>query len=172
VRAAILTVSDKGSRGEREDTSGTAIREMLLERSFTVERYAVVPDERTEIEGMLRSWSDGGVADLVVTTGGTGLSPRDVTPEATLAVADRTVPGMAEAMRAAGLRQTPMAMLSRAQVVIRGATLIVNLPGSEKAVRENLSVLLPVLPHALETLAGPAGDHTSQAAGSAAPDDR
>jgi molybdenum cofactor synthesis domain-containing protein len=158
-RVAVLTVSDKGSRGEREDTSGAAVREILGDAGFSVEQYAVVPDEQASIEKMLRSWSDGGGVDLIITTGGTGLSPRDVTPEATLAVADRTVPGLAEAMRAEGLKKTPMAMLSRAQAVTRAATLIINLPGSEKAVRENLSVVTPVLYHALETLRGAFGDH-------------
>ncbi len=155
VRAAILTLSDKASRGERVDTAGAAVRELLGEIGAVVTRYRVLPDERELIAATLREWADAGDVDLIVTTGGTGLSPRDVTPEATLAVVDYVVPGMAEAMRAAGLRQTPMAMLSRGVCGVRGRTLIVNLPGSEKGVRENLSVLLPVLPHAVETLQGP-----------------
>jgi molybdenum cofactor synthesis domain-containing protein len=164
-RAAVLTVSDKGARGERVDTSGAAVCEILATAGATIEQRAVVPDEQPEIEAVLRSWSDGGDIELIVTTGGTGLSPRDVTPEATLAVADRLVPGLAEAMRAQGLRKTPMAMLSRGQSVLRGSTLILNLPGSEKAVRENLIVVLPVLAHALDTLRGSVGDHRAESGG-------
>lgn len=163
LRAGVLTLSDKGARGERVDTSGAAIRELLTGIGGQVLRYAVLPDEREQIATTLCLWADAGDLDLIVTTGGTGLSPRDVTPEATAAVVDYQVPGMAEAMRAAGLRHTPMAMLSRAVCGVRGRTLIVNLPGSEKGVRENLSVLLPVLPHAVETLRGAAGDHTTHA---------
>jgi molybdenum cofactor synthesis domain-containing protein len=137
------------------DTAGAAVRELLTGVGAEVARYAVIPDERDLIAATLRAWADGGDLDLIITTGGTGLSPRDVTPEATAAVVDYLVPGMAEAMRAAGLRQTPMAMLSRGVCGVRGRTLIVNLPGSEKGARENLSVLLPVLPHAVETLHGP-----------------
>lgn len=161
IRTAILTVSDKGSRGERVDRSGAAIRDLLSSLDATVEAYEVVPDEQIQIEDILRRWADSGDIDLVLTTGGTGLAPRDVTPEATLAVAHRLVPGLAEAMRSAGVTQTPMAMLSRAQAAIRGRTLIVNLPGSEKAVRENLSVILPVLPHAIQTLRGEVGNHVA-----------
>jgi len=160
-RVGILTVSDKGARGQRVDTSGSAIRELLAGLDAGVERYEVVPDEQGIIAGRLRTWADEERLDLILTTGGTGLSPRDVTPEATLAVIDRTVPGMAEAMRQAGLRETPMAMLSRGVAGVRGRTLIVNLPGSERAVRQNLAQLLPVLPHALETLRGEAGDHVA-----------
>ncbi len=155
LRVGILTLSDKASRGERVDTAGAAVRELLAGIGAEVVRSAVLPDERDHIAATLRTWADAGDLDLIVTTGGTGLSPRDVTPEATAAVVDYLVPGMAEAMRAAGLRQTPMAMLSRGVCGVRGRTLIVNLPGSEKGVRENLSVLLPVLPHAVETLHGP-----------------
>lgn len=161
LRAAILTASDKGSRGEREDTSGAAIRELLAGIGATVVDYQIVPDERDAIADRLRAWADSGAADLIVTTGGTGLSPRDVTPEATASVLDYTVPGMSEAMRAEGLRHTPMAMLSRALCGVRGRTLVVNLPGSERGVRENLAVLLPVLPHAIATLRDAAGDHTA-----------
>ena len=160
-RVGILTVSDKGARGERVDTSGAAIRELLAGLDAQVERYEVVPDEQAVIAGRLRAWADEDRLDLILTSGGTGLSPRDVTPEATLAVVDRLVPGMAEAMRQAGLSATPMAMLSRAVVGVRGRTLIVNLPGSERGVRQNLAQLLPVLPHALETLRGEAGDHVA-----------
>ena len=160
-RVGILTVSDKGARGQRVDASGSAIRELLAGLDTQVERYEMVPDEQGIIAGRLRVWADEERLDLILTTGGTGLSPRDVTPEATLAVIDRTVPGMAEAMRQAGLRETPMAMLSRGVAGVRGRTLIVNLPGSERAVRQNLAQLLPVLPHALETLRGEAGDHVA-----------
>ena len=160
-RVGILTVSDKGSRGQRVDTSGGAIRELLAGLEAQVEQYEVVPDEQNVIAGRLRAWADEERLDLILTSGGTGLSPRDVTPEATLAVVDRLVPGMAEAMRQAGLAQTPMAMLSRAVAGLRGRTQIVNLPGSERGVRQNLAQLLPVLPHALETLRGEAGDHVA-----------
>ena len=152
--AGVLTVSDKGSRGEREDTSGAAIREMLSTLEVTVERYEVIPDDRASIAQRLIAWADDDGLDLIVTTGGTGLGPRDVTPEATREAIDYEAPGLAEAMRLEGLKHTPMAMLSRAAAGVRGRTLIVNLPGSPRGVRESLSVLLPVLPHALETLRG------------------
>ena len=161
LRVGVLTASDKGARGEREDTSGAAIRELLRGIGGEVRRYEVIPDERDRIAVTLRAWADAGDLDVIVTTGGTGLAPRDVTPDATAAVIDYSVPGMGEAMRAEGLRHTPMAMLSRAVCGVRGRTLIVNLPGSEKGVRENLSVLLSVLPHAIETLRGGVGDHDS-----------
>lgn len=159
MRVGILTVSDKGSRGEREDTSGAAIRQLIVAAGGQVTRYAVVPDERALIEERLRSWADAEEVDVILTTGGTGLAPRDVTPEATRAVIERPVPGIAEAMRQAGLKHTPMAMLSRGEAGTRSLTLIVNLPGSEKGVRENLEALLPVLPHAVESLRGAVGDH-------------
>ncbi len=152
-RVGILTVSDKGARGEREDTSGAAIRELLSALEATVERYEVLADDRASITQRLVAWADEGL-DLIVTTGGTGLGPRDVTPEATRDAIDYEAPGLVEAMRVEGLKHTPMAMLSRAVAGVRGRTLIVNLPGSPRGVRENLSVLLPVLPHALETLRG------------------
>ncbi len=160
ITVAILTVSDKGSRGEREDVSGDVIREMVQSIGAQVMDYAIVPDEREDISRKLISWVDGGM-DLVLSTGGTGLAPRDVTPEATLDVVDRLVPGIAEAMRAESLRKTPMAMLSRAVAGARGKCLIVNLPGSPKAVRECLEVVLPALPHAVATLRGEVGDHLS-----------
>lgn len=158
----ILTLSDKGSRGEREDTSGAAISELVAGAGGRVAKYAVAPDDEAEIVKMLREWIDAGGLDIVLTTGGTGLSPRDVTPQATRSVLDYEVPGIAEALRAEGLRHTPMSMLSRAVAGVRGQTLIVNLPGSERGVRENLAVLLPVLPHAVETLRGAAGDHVAE----------
>jgi molybdopterin adenylyltransferase len=154
IRAGILTVSDAGSRGEREDTSGAAIRELLAGIGAEVARYEIVPDEAARIAAALRGWCDAGGIDLILTTGGTGLAARDVTPEATLQVAERFAPGIAEAMRAEGMRHTPKAMLSRAVAVVRGRTLIVNLPGSEKGARESLGAVLPVLPHAVELLQG------------------
>jgi len=154
MRVGILTVSDKGSRGERDDTSGAAIREMMVATGGEIARAAVVADERAQIAETLRAWCDGGEVDVVLTTGGTGLSARDVTPEATLDVADRLAPGIAEAMRAAGMRATPNAMLSRAVAVVRGSTLIVNLPGSEKGARESLDAVIGVLPHAVQLLRG------------------
>ena len=159
IRAGILTVSDKGARGEREDTSGAAIRELLATIDATIERYEIVPDEADAIAARLEAWADRDALDLIVTTGGTGLGPRDVTPEATARVIRYEVPGIAEAMRLEGLKQTPMAMMSRALAGVRGRTLIVNLPGSPRGVRESLSVVLPVLPHAVELLRGEAKDH-------------
>jgi molybdopterin adenylyltransferase len=154
-RVAILTISDRSSQGVREDASGALVRELVTDGlAAEVVAYRVVPDERPQIEAALREWADGRVADLVLTTGGTGLAPRDITPEATRAVLEREVPGIPEAMRAASLLKTPFAMLSRMAAGTRGNTLIINLPGSPKAVRENLAVILPVLPHALEKLMG------------------
>ncbi|APC09387.1 MogA/MoaB family molybdenum cofactor biosynthesis protein [Neomoorella thermoacetica] len=157
IRVAILTASDKGSRGEREDKSAAIIREMVADLGEVV-AYAVVPDERQLLAAKLREFCDEVRADLVLTTGGTGFSPRDVTPEATRDVIDREVPGLPEAMRAAGLKVTPQAMLSRAIAGIRGKSLIVNLPGSPKGVRENLAAILPALPHGLAILKGEAGE--------------
>lgn len=154
----ILTISDQGSRGERQDRSGEAIREVLSSMDVRILNYDIVPDEKDRIAERLVSWADDDNLDIILTTGGTGLTPRDVTPEATLAVVDRIVPGFAEAMRAESLKKTPHAMLSRAVVGTRGKCLIVNLPGSPKAVRECLEVILPALPHAVETLKGQAGE--------------
>lgn len=154
----ILTISDKGSRGERQDKSGEVVREILSGMDAHIVDYDIVPDQKELIAEKLVGWADEDNLDVVITTGGTGLTPRDVTPEATLAVVDRIVPGFAEAMRAESLKKTPHAMLSRAVVGTRGKCLIVNLPGSPKAVRECLEVILPALPHAVETLKGQAGE--------------
>lgn len=154
----ILTVSDKGWRGERQDRSGEAIREILSRLDARIINYDVVPDDKELIAKKLVQWADGEKVDVIITTGGTGLSPRDVTPEATLAIIDKVVPGFAEAMRGESLKKTPMAMLSRAVVGTRGKCLIINLPGSPKAVRECLEPILPALPHAMETLKGQANE--------------
>jgi len=151
----ILTVSDKGAKGEREDLSGPAIRELVEAAGGQVVRALIVPDEQTDIRAALIAWSDEGL-DLVLTTGGTGFSPRDWTPEATRSVIEREAPGLAEAMRRAGAEKTPTAILSRAVAGLRKMTLIVNLPGSERAVRESLATILPVLPHAIGVLKGTA----------------
>jgi molybdenum cofactor synthesis domain-containing protein len=156
--AAIVTVSDRGSRGEREDASGVAIEAILRQNGFDIRHRVIIPDEIPIIQSVLRRFADEQKVALIVTTGGTGVSPRDVTPEATLAVLDRIVPGMAEAMRAASLQKTPHAMISRAVAGIRGWTLIVNLPGSPGGAVENLNVLLPALPHALQKIQGDMSD--------------
>jgi molybdenum cofactor synthesis domain-containing protein len=157
-RVGVLTISDKGARGEREDLSGQVIREMVTNVGGQVERYEIVPDEQELIAQRLARWAGEGM-DLILTTGGTGLGPRDVTPEATRRVIEKEVPGMAEAMRAQSLTASPQAMLSRAVVGVRGQTLIANLPGSPKGVRESLGVLLPVLPHAIAIIKGGEGEH-------------
>ena len=158
MRVGILTVSDRGSRGEYRDLSGPAIRDRMVQAlGAQVAVEDMVPDEQEVIAGTLRCWADELALDLVLTTGGTGFAPRDVTPEATRLVIDREAPGLAEAMRSASLQITPHAMLSRAVAGIRGATLIVNLPGSRKAVLENLETILPALPHAVELLQGRKG---------------
>lgn len=155
-RAAVITVSDKGAAGIREDASGPVLRDLLTALGAEVPEMRIVPDEQDQIEALLRGLSDRGAVDLVLTTGGTGLAPRDRTPEATLAVVDRLAPGLAEAMRSASLLVTPHAMLSRAVAGVRGRTLIVNLSGSPKACREQFAVIAPALPHAVETLTGQA----------------
>ncbi len=158
IRTAIITLSDKGSAGEREDESGQIIRELIADLGASAVHYEILPDEKSRIMETLKRLSDSGNIDLILTTGGTGVAPRDVTPEATLAVIDRELPGMAEAMRAESLKKTPHAMISRAVAGIRGQTLIVNLPGSPKAVRENLAAILPALPHAIEKIKGDPSD--------------
>lgn len=156
IRACVLTLSDKGSQGARKDESGPAIKKMLLQIGAEVVRYEILPDDMELIKSTLIECAQE--ADLILTTGGTGLAPRDVTPDATREVIDHEVPGMAEAMRAEGLKKTPRAVLSRAVVGVRGTTLIVNLPGSLKAVQENLGVILEVIPHAIMTLKGESAD--------------
>jgi molybdenum cofactor synthesis domain-containing protein len=153
-KAVILTISDRGSKGEREDSSGPLIQEMVRGLPAEVIHYEIIPDEKEIIIEALKKSADQLRADLILTTGGTGLSPRDVTPDATREVIDKEVPGFSEAMRAESLKKTPHAMISRAITGIRGSTLIVNLPGSPKSVKENLSVILPALPHALSKLKG------------------
>ncbi len=153
-RVIVLTISDRGSKGEREDSSGPLIREMVKDLPAEVIHYEIIPDEKEIIIEALKKSADQLKADLILTTGGTGLSPRDVTPEATLKVIDKEVPGFSEAMRAESLKKTPHAMISRAICGIRGSSLIVNLPGSPKSVKENLSVIFPALPHALSKLMG------------------
>ena len=155
----ILTISDKGWRGEREDVSGKVIREEVSTSGGRVSQYDVVPDEADVIASKLREWAEGGAIDVILTTGGTGLGPRDVTPEATLSIADKVVPGFAETMRAETLSKTPFAMLSRAVACVRGKCLIINLPGSPKAVRECLEVISPAISHAVEILKGEVTEH-------------
>ncbi len=154
IRTAIITLSDKGSAGEREDESGMVIRDMLKDIGASAVHYEILPDEQELIAGALKRLSDGGDIDVIFTTGGTGVAPRDVTPEATREEIDREIPGMAEAMRAESLKKTPRAMISRAVTGIRRRTLIINLPGSPKAVRENLAVILPALAHTVEKING------------------
>lgn len=154
VTVGILTMSDKGSRGEREDLSGKEIERMIRDLPAEVKAYEVIPDEAEVIKSKLMEYADVKKLDIVITTGGTGVTPRDVTPEATMAVIERELPGMAEAMRAESLKKTPNAMISRAVCGIRKETLIINLPGSPRAVRENLAVVMPALNHAVEKIKG------------------
>ena len=158
LRAAVITLSDKGSQGKREDKSGPLAARMLTEAGYRVEETLLLPDDAAALRAQLLRLADGRQVNLILTTGGTGFSPRDVTPEATLAVADRNAPGIAEALRYHSLSITPRGMLSRAASVLRGKTLIVNLPGSPKAVGEDLEYLLPVLEHGLRIAAGLDGE--------------
>ncbi len=153
IRAAILILSDKAFRGEREDKSGPTLKG-ILETCADVVSVAILPDEKDQIADYLRNACDGGAVDVLFTSGGTGLAPRDVTPEATLSVIERSVPGIPEAIRAYSMQKTNRAMLSRGIAGVRGRTLIINLPGSPKAVAECMEVILPVLAHAVETLRG------------------
>lgn len=157
-KAAVLTVSDRSSQGQRPDAAGPLVEELLKGAGYDVVQTMIVPDEGARIEAALRQWSDREPVDLIVTTGGTGFSPRDVTPEATIAVCQRLTPGIPEAMRYASMQVTPRGMLSRAAAGIRGKTLIVNLPGSPKAAKKNLEAVLPTLAHGLEMLTGGQAD--------------
>jgi molybdopterin adenylyltransferase len=163
IRFGILTVSDRSSRGERPDASGPALTTVIRDRGWLVSRQGILPDDFQALKGALANWCDSGEVDILLTTGGTGFSPRDVTPEATLAVIERPAPGLAEAMRLEGVKVTPHAMLSRAVAGIRGQTLIVNLPGSPKGAVENLQVVLPVLQHAVELLRSDPGAEAGHA---------
>ena len=154
IKIGILTCSDKGSRGERIDTSGVAIKEIVKEIGGEVIKYEIVPDERKIISKKLKNWSDEVKLDLIFTTGGTGLSERDITPEATEEVIDRKVPGFSEIMRFSSFKNTKHSILSRGVSGLRKKTLIINLPGSETAVRENLKIILPSIPHAIEIIHG------------------
>jgi molybdenum cofactor synthesis domain-containing protein len=158
MRAGILVISDKGWSGERPDKSGQAAKEAISQLTLDVLKYEVVPDDADIISGRLREWCDEAGLDLVLTSGGTGLSERDVTPEATLRVIDKTIPGITEAMRMETMKIKPEAILSRAIAGSRGRCLIINLPGSPKAVKECLEVIVPVLPHALDVLSGKVSD--------------
>lgn len=152
IRFGILTLSDRSSRGERADASGPALLELIQAQGWVVAKQSLLPDDESAIRERLMEWADSGDLDVLLTTGGTGFAPRDVTPEATRAVIDREAPGLAEAMRTASLKITPHAMLSRIVTGIRGRTLIINLPGSPKGAAENLQVIVSVLPHAVQLL--------------------
>jgi molybdopterin adenylyltransferase len=152
IRFGILTLSDRSSRGEREDSSGPALTRLIQAEGWTIVKQSLLPDDESAIRQILIEWTDGDEVDVILTTGGTGFAPRDVTPEATRAVIEREAPGLAEAMRAASLKITPHAMLSRVVAGIRRKTLIINLPGSPKGATENLQVVIPVLSHAVQLL--------------------
>ncbi len=158
LKVGIITVSDKGFRGEREDLSVKVIKELIAAIDGQVTAYEIIPDEQPLIERKLMEYSDQLALDLIFTTGGTGFAARDVTPEATLKVAEKLVPGIGEVMREVSLKATPHGMLSRAIAVIRGQTLIVNLPGSPKAVRECMEAILPALPHGVQIMKGETGE--------------
>ena len=161
IRVGILTLSDRSSRGERADSSGPALAALIAAEGWSVVKQEVLADDEPAIRQMLVSWADSGEMDVLLTTGGTGFAPRDVTPEATRAVIEREAPGLAEAMRAASLKVTPHAMLSRIVTGIRRKTIIINLPGSPKGAVENLQVITPVLPHAVQLLReNPASEST------------
>jgi len=161
LRVGILTLSDRSASGERADASGPALADLIRAQGWSVAKQEILPDDESAICATLIQWADHGQVDLILTTGGTGFSPRDVTPEATSAVIRRDAPGLAEAMRAESLKKTPHAILSRAVAGIRGRTLIVNLPGSPKGAVENLQTILPVLPHAIQLLTDDSGSEAS-----------
>jgi molybdopterin adenylyltransferase len=152
LRVGIITISDRSSAGARQDLSGPALRDLIQTQGWEVVRISVIPDDMQQIKDLLAAWADSGEFDILLTTGGTGFSPRDVTPEATAEIIQRDAPGLAEAMRAESLKITPHAMMSRARAGIRGSTLIVNLPGSPKAAVENFNVILPIVQHAVQLL--------------------
>lgn len=154
MKAAVLTLSDKGSRGEREDLSGPALEQFLTQRGVTVVRTAVIPDDAITISETLAAWADEGAMELILTTGGTGVAPRDVTPEATMTVVDRIIPGFGEEMRRASAAKTPHAWISRAIAGIRGRCLIINLPGSPRGAVENLEAVWAAIPHAVAKIQG------------------
>ena len=162
IKAGVLTISTKGAAGLRVDESGETVQRMLVEQGFSVVRRHIIPDHLQEISETLMAWVDEDNLDLIITSGGTGLSPSDVTPQAMERVIDYPVPGMAEAMRAESLKKTPHAMISRAVVGVRKASLIINLPGSPKGAGENLSVIMPALNHSLAKLGGDPSDCASQ----------
>lgn len=164
IRFGILTLSDRSARGERADASGPALAELIQGEGWSVVRQSILPDEESAIRANLIAWADGGELDVILTTGGTGFAPRDVTPEATRAVIEREAPGLAEAMRLASLKITPHAMLSRIVTGIRKSVLIINLPGSPKGAVENLQVILPVLAHAVQLLHEDPASETSHRA--------
>ena len=161
LKAAVLTLSDRSARGERADASGPALEKWLADQGVAVVRYEVIPDETALIAAKLKEWADGGEFDLLLTTGGTGVSPRDVTPDATHQVLDRVIPGFGEVMRRKSLEKTPHAMISRAVAGIRGKTLIINLPGSPRGAVENLAAVWPAVPHAVAKIQGDEGECAS-----------
>jgi molybdopterin adenylyltransferase len=161
----IITISDKAWRGERADKSGQVIRELFSAVDCQVVKYEVIPDEADIIAQKLAQWADEGSLDVIITTGGTGLGPRDVTPEATLATVDKVVPGLAEMMRIQSFSSTPFSLLSRAVAGVRKKCLIINLPGSPKGVKECLEIILPIIPHAVEVIKGEVTEHTMPGSG-------
>ncbi len=163
--SGVLTISDKGARGQRQDKSGQVIKDSLSSLGSRVVKYEIVPDEADIIAGKLTEWADSSSIDVILTTGGTGLGPRDVTPEATLSVIDKIVPGLAEAMRFKTFDKAPTAILSRAMAGVRKKCLIINLPGSPKAVRECLDVIMVAIPHAIEIIKGEVTEHAISGSG-------